>query len=113
MRAFRPHLWSLSGKQEHFCSTRGVKCAAAIEQSKFTDSAAAMVSLRDQLALRFKNLSLNRLIDSPDRVMIKELLCFFDHGYLRVTNAHLSLEKFLPETAHSSDFSVTTALFSL
>jgi hypothetical protein len=53
-----------------------VKCAAAIEQSKFTDSAAAMVSLRDQLALRFKNLSLQLLIDSPDQLINKELFRF-------------------------------------
>jgi hypothetical protein len=38
MRAFHVDLWSLSGKQEQFCSTRGVKCAAAIEQSKFSRS---------------------------------------------------------------------------
>jgi hypothetical protein len=70
MRAFHPDLWSLSGKQEQFCSTRGVKFAAAIEQSKFSRSDGF---LGGQLALRFKNLSVHLLIDSTDRLINKEL----------------------------------------
>jgi hypothetical protein len=110
MRAFRPHLWSLSGKQEQFCSTRGVKFAAAIEQSKFSRSDGFLAG---PIGAEVQKSSLQLLIDSPDQLINKELFRFFDHSYLRVTNAHLSLEKFRPETAHSSDFSVTTGLFSL
>jgi hypothetical protein len=115
MRAFHPDPWSLSGKQEQFCSTRGVKCAAAIEQAKFHQFSRSDGFLAEPIALWFKNLSLHLLIDSPWPVIIKELLRFFDHGYRRVTNANFSLGKCRTETAHSSDFQkhVVTTLFSL
>ena len=75
-----------------------------------------MVSLRDQLALRFKNLSLHLLIDSPDRLITKELFRFFDHSYLRVTNTNFSLGNVVQRRLTAMTFQkhvVTTTLFSL
>ena len=112
MRAFHLDLWSLSGRQEQFCSTRGVKYVAAIEQSKFSrnDGFGAGPS-----GAEVQNPSLHLLIDSPDRLINKELLRFFDQSYLRVTNTNFSLGKCRTETAHSMTFQkhvVTRALFS-
>jgi hypothetical protein len=75
IRAFCPSLWSLTGKKEQFCSTRGVKCLQLLGNKSFTDLSRSDGSFARPLLLRLND-ARRCLTDLPDTVMIEELIRF-------------------------------------